>query len=85
MNEITIYRDIVVPVVAKIVHIRKIGGRLRRAVVRTCGDLPIGTLNRITGKIMDVENPLGRAYAARNRASYRRTPSSSSLNSADQS
>jgi len=85
MNEITIYRDIAVPVVAKIVHIRKIGGRLRRAFVRTWGDLPIGTLNRITGKIMDVENPRGRAYAARNRASYRRTPSSSSLNSADQS
>jgi hypothetical protein len=38
-------------------------------------DLPIGTLNRITGKIMDVENPRGRAYAARNRASYRRTKS----------
>jgi hypothetical protein len=85
MNEFTIYRDIAVPVVAKIVHIRKIGGCLRRAFVRTWGDLPIGTLNRITGKIMDVENPRGRAYAARNRASYRRTPSSSSLNSADQS
>ena len=73
MNEITIYRDIAVPVVAKIVHIRKIGGRLRCAFVRTWGDLPIGTLNRITGKIMDVENPRGRAYAARNRAAYRRT------------
>jgi hypothetical protein len=73
MNEITIYRDIAVPVVAKIVHIRKIGGRLRRAFVRTWGDIPVGTLNRITGKIMDVENPRGRAYAARNRASYRRT------------
>jgi hypothetical protein len=85
MNEITIYRDIAVPVVAKIVHIRKIGGRLRRAFVRTWGDIPVGTLNRLTGKIMDVENPRGRAYAARNRASYRRTPSSSSLNSADQS
>lgn len=75
MNEITIYRDIAVPVVAKIVHIRKIGGRLRRAFVRTWGDLPIGTLNRITGKIMDVENPRGRAYAARNRAAYRHAKS----------
>ena len=44
MNEITIYRDIAVPVVAKIVHIRKIGGRLRHAFVRTWGDLPIGTV-----------------------------------------
>lgn len=85
MNEITIYRDIAVPVVAKIVHIRKIGGRLRRAFVRTWGDIPVGTLNRLTGKIMDVENPRGRAYAARNRAAYRRATSSSSLNSADQS
>jgi hypothetical protein len=72
MNEFTIYRDIAVPVVAKIAHIHKIGGRLRRAFVRTWGDLPVGTLNRITGKIMDVENPRGRAYAARNRAAYRR-------------
>jgi len=64
MNEITIYRDIAVPVVAKIVHIRKIGDACAAPSVRTWGDLPIGTLNRITGKIMDVENLRGRAYAA---------------------
>ena len=75
MNEFTIYRDVAVPVVAKIAHIRKIGGRLRRAFVRTWGDIPVGTLNRLTGKIMDVENPRGRAYAARNRAAYRRAKS----------
>jgi hypothetical protein len=75
MNEFTIYRDIAVPVVAKIVHIRRIGGRLRRALVRTWGDIPVGTLNRLTGKIMDVENSRGRAYAARNRAAYRRAKS----------
>jgi hypothetical protein len=75
MNEITIYRDIAVPVVAKIAHIRKIGGREYRAFVRTWGDLPIATLNRVTGKLMAVENPRGRAYAARNRASYRRPKS----------
>ena len=49
--------------------------RLRRALVRTWGDIPVGTLNRLTGKIMDVENPRGRAYAARNRAAYRRAKS----------
>jgi hypothetical protein len=62
-----------VPVVAKIFHIRKIGGRLRRAFVCDCGDLPVATLNRITGKMMAVVNPRGRAYAARNRATYRGT------------
>ena len=29
-------------------------------------------LKHLAGKIMDVENPRGRAYAARNRAAYRR-------------
>ncbi len=76
MNEITIYRDVAVPVVVKIVHIRKIGGHRRRAFVRTWGDLPLATLNRVTGKLMAVENLRGRAYAARNRASYRRVNSS---------
>ena len=83
MNEITIYRDIAVPIVAKIVHIRKIGGRVRRAFIRDWGDIPVATLNRVTGKLMAVDNPRGRAYAARNRAAYR--SAKSSLNSADQS
>ena len=72
MNEFTIYRDVAVPVVAKIGHVRKIGGRVRRAFVCDWGDLPFATLNRVTGKLMAVENPRGLAYAARNRASYRR-------------
>jgi hypothetical protein len=40
VNEFTIYRDVAVPVVAKIVHVRNIGGRLRRAFVCDCGDIP---------------------------------------------
>jgi hypothetical protein len=75
MNEFTIYRDVAVPVVARIAHIRRIGGREYRAFVRTWGDLPVATLNRATGKLMEVVNPRGRAYAARNRAAYRRTKS----------
>jgi hypothetical protein len=73
MNEFTIYRDVAVPVVAKVRHIRKIGGRERRAFICDCGDIPVATLNRITNKMMAIVNPRGRAYAARNRAAYRRS------------
>ncbi len=35
------------------------------------GDIPVGSINTITGKFEPCVNNRGRAYAARNRLSYR--------------
>ncbi len=72
MNEFTIYRTVAVPIFVKIVHIRWIGDRVRRAFTRDCGDLPFDTFNDVTGQWMGVENRPGLAYAARTRSTYRK-------------
>ncbi len=67
-----IWKDIEVVIEVKEFHIRKIGGRLRRSFVRTFGDVPVVRFNPITHHFEYVVNNRGRAYAARNRRSYRR-------------
>ena len=67
-----IWTDINVPIIHKVNHVRKIGGRIRRSFIRDFGDIPVARYNEATEKFEDVVNPRGRAYAARKRRAYRK-------------
>lgn len=69
---LTIYKDVAIVIETKGFCIKKIGKRVQRRIHKTYGDLPVYTYNKITGKFEDVDNPRGRAYAARNRMCYRK-------------
>jgi hypothetical protein len=71
-----IYRSVGVRIYGKMHHLRVNALNVRHGVNRFAfttdfGDLPVCRYNEITGKLEDVVNR-GRAYAARNRAHYRR-------------
>lgn len=69
-----IWKDIAVPIVEKQVHVRALHGakaRRRCSFIKTYGDVPVARINEITGKLEDVVNNRGRAYAARRRKAYR--------------
>lgn len=68
-----IWRDIGVKVTHKIIHIKKIGGKIYRSFIKDYGDIPVMHFNEITGRIEPVVNNRGRAYAARARQMYRRS------------
>ncbi len=70
-NDLVIWRDIAVPIFHKTFHIRHIGDRGRYAFTKDCGDVPSLRFNSITGRIEEVVNNRGRAYAARRRLKYR--------------
>jgi len=67
-----IWQDVPVLVREKIVHIKKIGGKVYRSFCNSYGDLPVMRFNEITNKIEEVVNNRGKAYAARRRKSYRK-------------
>ena len=67
-----IWKDICVKVKYKFKHIRKMGGKVFNSFAVDFGDVPVCRFNGETGKIEDVVNTRGRAYAARKRQMYRR-------------
>jgi hypothetical protein len=72
-NGMAIYVDVSVPIVHKIFHIHKIGGKLHRDFTKDFGDVPVCRLNSITQKMEMVVNPRGLSYAARTRKEYHKT------------
>lgn len=67
-----IWKEVLVPIIHKIWHIHKVGKKLHRDFTKDCGDIPVARFNKITGKLEEVVNPRGRAYATRNRFKYRK-------------
>jgi len=67
-----IWKDIPVRIKHKAIHVRKIGGRLRRSFIHDYGDIPVARFNSRTKKFEEVVNHRGRAYAARKRMKYRK-------------
>lgn len=71
-RDVVIWKDINVPIVHKMWHIRHIGGRLRKSFIKDYGDVPVVRFNPETDAFEDVVNTRGRAYAARKRLMYRK-------------
>lgn len=67
-----IWKDIPVRIKHKILHCKKIGGKLYKSFIMDYGDIPVGRYNEQTGQWEEVVNPRGKAYAARRREKYRR-------------
>jgi hypothetical protein len=67
-----IWKTIGVAIRHKCLYIKKIGGRLFNAFCDDCGDIPVARINETTGKVEEVVNTRGRAYAARNRLKHRK-------------
>lgn len=66
-----IWRDIPVKIFHKFHHIKYIGDRGRFSFAVDYGDVPVGSINPITGKFEPCVNTRGNAYAARKRKMYR--------------
>jgi len=71
-KDVTIYRDVAVPIRHKCWHIHKIGGKVHRDFTNDVGDIPVARSNPDTGLWEQVVNNRGRAYAARKRLKYRK-------------
>ena len=67
-----IWKDIPVPIFQKVVHVKRIRGRLYRSFIHDYGDVPVARFNSKTKKFEKVVNSRGKAYAARKRLKYRR-------------
>jgi len=67
-----IWKDIPVIIKHKVAHVRKLGGRIRKSIIKDYGDIPVANINEVTGKFEEVVNTRGNAYAARKRLSYRK-------------
>jgi len=70
-----IWKDVPVLIKDKMVHCKKIGGKIFKSFIIDYGDIPVGRYNDQTGKWEEVENNRGKAYAARKRQKYRRKKS----------
>ena len=68
---LTIYKDVPVKIKVKETHIHKIGGIIHRDFCSTFGDIPIAEITD-DNKVLPVDNPRGKAYAARKRQMYRK-------------
>lgn len=66
-----IWKDIPVLFKDKILHCKKIGGKLYKSFIVDYGDIPIARYNEKTKKWEEVANNRGKAYAARKRQKYR--------------
>lgn len=66
------YKDVPVPVFHKCWHIHKIGGKYHRDFTKDFGDIPVARINEVTGKMEEVVNLRGNAYAARKRLKYKK-------------
>lgn len=53
-------------------HVRKIGGKCYRSFILDYGDVPVGRWNEITGRMEEVVNTRGKAYATRNHKAFRK-------------
>ena len=67
-----IYKSIPAIIKVKMEHVRKIGGRLRKSFILDYGDVPVCRMNETTGKMEEVINTRGNAYATRNRLRFRK-------------
>jgi len=67
-----IWEDLNILVREKVIHIKKIGGKVTRSFCISLGEVPVFRFNEITRKIEQVINNRGRAYAARRRKKYRK-------------
>ena len=72
-NNMTVYRDTPVLTKQKLIHIRKLRGRIYNSFIIDNGDIPVGQINRITNQLEHVDNPRGLAYATRNKLKFRKT------------
>jgi hypothetical protein len=72
MNSFVIWRDIPVRIIRKENHIKKIGGKVFFSFVRDWGDIPVACFNTVTGKMEEVQNFRGLAYATRNRLKFKK-------------
>lgn len=72
MKPFTIYRDIPVKIRHKCSHVRKVGGKSYYSFINDYGDVPVSSINDITGKMEWCQNNRGSAYAARKRLQYRK-------------
>jgi 4-hydroxy-3-methylbut-2-enyl diphosphate reductase IspH len=68
-----IWKDVYVIIRHKIIHIKKIGGRLYKSFIDDFGDIPVDNFNEQTNKSEKVLNTRGLSYAARNRLKYRKS------------
>ena len=55
----------------KMIHIKKIGGRLFNNIIKDYGDVPGARFNEVTNRFEEVVNPRGNSYATRNRLRFR--------------
>ena len=73
MNDnVVIWRDTPVLIKHKCIHIKKIGGKTHNSFIIDYGDVPVGSINAITGKFEPCINHRGYGYAARKRMKYRK-------------
>lgn len=66
MNNMVIYKSTPAVIRNKSWHIKKIGGRPRKAFCNDLGDIPVANYNEQTKKFEEVVNLRGNAYALRN-------------------
>jgi len=67
-----IWQSVPVLIRDKVIHCKKIGGKLFKSFITDYGEVPIARYNMQTKKWEEVENNRGKAYAARRRQKYRR-------------
>jgi len=66
-----IWKSVPVIIKEKMQHIRKIGGKLYNSFILDYGDIPVARWNEETKQFEEVDNPRGKAYAARRRLKHR--------------
>ena len=66
------YKTVPVKIKRKMIHIRKIGGKIYNSIITDYGEIPSVRYNEKTKKFEDVVNTRGNAYAKRNDLKYRR-------------
>jgi len=74
-----IWKDVHVRLKQKVIHCRKIGGRIFNSFIDDYGDIPVLRYNDVTKKFEAVENLRGTAYAARKRLKYRKNKKNEEL------
>ena len=65
------YKTIPAVIKIKMIHIKKIGGRLYNSIIYDYGEIPGMCYNEITKKFEEVVNHRGNSYATRNRLKFR--------------
>lgn len=71
MHKFVIYKDVPVIIERKMMHVRKIGGRIYGSFCKDYGDIPVVVFNEETKQFEPVLNSRGKGYAGRNRKMHR--------------